>query len=218
LIFGKDTPLDVALKVTNGKQVGDKSKITVFQVKTDDNRRVMVQFGKGPTFDRENCVDLDMLNFTNQKSGNSESIVCMRLDDETSPLHRDILYIQNMIGDRLYKGRDAYFDGCPDMTKEEFMDCMTRHVQHNNLSGRAELFLKVREYSKLQGASYDAKSKTLTRTPLGNIESACTQFYGMAACSIGVHVSMDKGRPKWGMYCGLPGLPLPQGAGVRLGS
>ena len=126
--------------------------------------------------------------------------------ESDSILVNNIKELETSIGKKLFAAKDVYYNGQikASMTEEQFLAAGTSIVRSDRLTSEPCLFLKTRTWSKLyamapkEGQPGKYRRSKITRNYY-NTRNYST-FKGVASCSIGVHTSMNKGSPKWGIY------------------
>lgn len=199
VVLGKGFDLpDVDIVVTDPYVTPDGMS-TLYKVK-NNGFEMFLQFGTGPTFTRDERIECKLL--TVSAGHRNDKLFVVTIGEENSLLHRNLLELLNEIGSKLYDSRDVYFKGqCKkNLSFEEFMECASSFIRKDTLTGESQIFLKTRKTTKLYKATYNEEERKLTRGHLPDPVSASVMFTGILSCNVGVHVSMNKGQPKWGIY------------------
>lgn len=193
IILGKDQLSGLSLRLTSAPS--KNPAYHNFKLRNADQKNITIQFGTGPKFVPDQCMPSSLIQFKNKFTSKEERALVMRLQNQEKTI-QDLSSVVNMVGEKLYKGMDLYFEGAPDMSLEDFMARGPRLVTTSTLTNQPEMFLNIGQYSSLYDVTFHEDSNTLSRTE-AVVDAAKKNYHSMVCCSLSVSTTMKDGFPKW---------------------
>jgi len=196
------------LTISDPNQTKDKTT-TIYRLKTkNDARRVQVQFGKS----MEDWVGCSVVNYADPNDSSMSKRVVFANADKDPQVATDVEKLIAMIGEKIYAGREAYYNGrvSSDMSLKDFQERCSVVLKRNRLTDVNEVQLKCRPGTRMTPASKFWMVKDLVkdeatgrysckRIPISKFTSTSRSFDGLISCSVGVYTGWNKG-PTWGVF------------------